>query len=319
MKGRQVRFILTWLTTLLILGALFWKIRPGAVARALSAVDLKFLLAALLLSAFNYLLVGAERCRRILRVLGCRISLSEAVLIRMGGAPIKGLLPAKSGELARIAYLKRCHDLPYSSGILSVLLGLLLSLLSCSAFILAGWILVVEVPAVRIVTLLFLVLLLPLVILALTRGGLRRTFSGALDRMRFGAASKFRNLLSVLKGDFRQEAAPIVLYSILLEGCKIANVFILFRALDIHIPFSIALFQIPLTVLAASLPITVGGLGTRETSTLILFSAYAPSADLVAASLSISLVNLFFPMILGLFFIRRFLDLLLADEKERIS
>ncbi len=316
MKGARIRLAVTWLITILILIALFWKIRPAEVVRALGDIDLGLLIAALLLSTVNHALVAAERLRRILQALGCRISLGEAILIRMGGAPIKGLLPVKSGELAKVLYLKRRHSFPYHSGILATALGYLISLLSFSLFILAGWALTVEEPPDRLSLGLALLIGLLLVTLVLARAPLGRAISRALRRIQSDTLSRILDLLSRQLEGLKREALRIGVYSILLEGCKVINAFIIFKALGMEVPFSVALFRIPLTIMAANLPITIAGLGTRETSTLILFSDYAPESILVAASLSTSMVNLFFPMLVGLVFTKRFLGRLLLEGEE---
>lgn len=316
MQGARIRLAVTWLITTLILIALFWKIRPTEVVRALRGIDVGLLLAALVLSTVNHALVAAERYRRIIQALGCRISLGEAILIRMGGAPIKGLLPVKSGELAKVLYLKRRHSFPYHSGILATALGYLISLLSFSLFILAGWVLAMDGPPNRFFFGLALIIGLPLVILVLARAPLGRAFSRFLRRTQSDTLSRIPEALSGQLEGLKREGVRISFYSILLEGCKVINAFIIFKALGMEVPFSVALFRIPLTIMAANLPITIGGLGTRETSTLILFSDYAPESILVAASLSTSMVNLFFPMMIGLLFTKRFLGRLLLGGEE---
>jgi uncharacterized protein (TIRG00374 family) len=58
-------------------------------------------------------------------------------------------------------------------------------------------------------------------------------------------------------------------------------------AMDIHLPFVFYLFSIPLIILISLLPISLGGLGVREATTVLVFSIGGISTN---PALAVSLV-----------------------------
>ena len=280
MRKRLIRFILTWVMTLGIVAVLFSRIAFSDVLAVLRQMDLRVLCLNLSISAIAHILVSPAKYRQILKLVGCRLSFTEVVLLRMGGVAFNGLTPFKVGEAGRIAYLKTRHGLSYSRSTLSVILWYLFSFAFLALVVLTGW-------------------LLP------QRGTL--TASAVLIALAAGA------LLVLVK---KREYLPLLIYSLIFEVLKVLNAFIVFRAFHIEVPFASFLFFMPFTMFIAFFPITFLGLGTRESAILFFFSGSASSETLVAGSLIISLVNRIFPLLLGVLFLKPFLDKLLRPIEK---
>jgi len=140
-KFKQFQPIITLIVSLLILTLLFAKIKLGETITAISFVDLKpFFLACFLSLTTNFLGI-TDKWRRILKELGYDISYQELLFPRIGSYAIRGILPLKSGELTRVAYLKKFHQVPLKTGVASAAIGLFLNIISLLPFIALGWLL----------------------------------------------------------------------------------------------------------------------------------------------------------------------------------
>lgn len=273
---------LTWAITIAIFIALFSRIEFSRVVEAIKGIDIALFSLSLLISLVAHISLSPERYREILKVFGCSLSFSEAFLLIMGSLPIRGVLPLRAGELSKVAYLKKVRNLSYSQGVKSVLLGYAMSALSLIFFILIGLALYYVVPFQRIY-------IVPL----------------------------FLILFILLAASWKVAIGRSFFYSLGFEGCKLFNTLLLFKALNIEVQYSIFLLFAPITFFVAYLPITFCGLGTRESAILLLFSGYAAADELLAGSLLVSFVNRLFPILLGLFFIKPFLNKLLAIDRTR--
>ncbi len=87
----------------------------------------------------------------------------------------------------------------------------------------------------------------------------------------------------------------------------VINQFLLFKALGVDVDFGLLMFAIPINRLITLIPISIGGIGLRETSLLVLLSSSGIMPTQIAAySLLKYSMNIFLPlMILGLISVKR--------------
>ena len=276
------KFIFSWLITIFIFIVLFYKIKFSAILDVLRQADTALIFLSILLSLIAHIVLAPARYREILKVFGCGLSFFETLILQMGSTPMKGIIPLKLGEVSRVTYLKNVHRVSVPRGTGSILLGYILSLSALTIFVYVGWF-------------------------------FRYLGSSAVAYIGFVClALLFAALVS------RVKSGPILLfYSLGFEGFKLLNALLIFKALHIAIPCSIFLLLAPVFIIIASLPITVWGLGARESVILLLFSRYATPEELLGGGLLVSFVNIFFPVVVGLFFIKPFLNRLLGIHKKK--
>lgn len=130
---------ITLLISLLILALLFSRIKTGKTLAAITLVNLKFFSLACFLSVLVNFFLITDKWRRILKVLGYKISYKNLLFARVGSYAIHGVLPLKSGEVSRIAYLKKFHRVPLKIGVASVVITLILNILALLIFMVWGW------------------------------------------------------------------------------------------------------------------------------------------------------------------------------------
>jgi len=289
----SLKFILVWFITITIFVFLLSKIEFTEVLRSVKEMDINMFVMAVILSFVAQMFFSVGKYREILRILGCRISFLETAVLRIGSLPLKGIFPLKIGELSRVAYLKSVNNLSYARGIGSVLISYCMSVFSLLVFILTGCLLSrFDLAGILYVAILFLSVSLVLVFF------LKKTDVS----------------LSIFT---LKRIGTILTLSLGFEGCKLLNTLLLFRSFGIDVSYGYFLIFASLTILIASLPITLWGLGIRASAVLYFFSGYASSAHLLGASILISFVNRIFPIILGLLFIIPFLDKLLIHRGRK--
>ncbi|MFH1996766.1 MAG: lysylphosphatidylglycerol synthase transmembrane domain-containing protein [Candidatus Omnitrophota bacterium] len=289
-----------WTTTLFALVILFTKIKPSMVLEVIVLADRPLLALSLAVSLGAHIIFAPIRFRAILRSFGCLIPLSEIIIFRMGSLPVKMIFPLRGEELSRVAYLRKIHrvSIPKAAG--AVIAGYLLNILILTAI-------VVGCSAAFDRTPLKLALFF---VLALCVTALPALFRSCIssERVKKALGPKWEKIRALRDITAPRTLVTLSIQSLCIELCKLLNTFLLFRALGVNIPPAEFLLRAPLTLIAAALPITLWGLGTRESSILLLFAGFASPEQLLGASLLISFVNSIFPVFVGLGFIKPFLD-----------
>jgi glycosyltransferase 2 family protein len=309
-----LRFVLTWLITIVIFAIIFSRIKLIDVIALIKQTQPVFFCAGILFSVVSHLLLSSMRYQKIVEVMGCRLSLSEAIVIRMGCNPIKGILPFRMGELAIAAYMKNKYNLSYARGLASISFGFIFSFIALAVFYSFGCIFYVNDRTQRMVlALLFLAILL--VVTPLSIRYIRQLLAWIFKKIR----KLPEESVSLIEQYDSRTTKIILLHSFGIEGFKLLIILILLKSLHINVPLATLLLFGSVTILAAYLPITYWGLGVRESAILILFSAYAPPDKLLAGSLLTTFVDSIFPSLLGLFFVKPFLNSLWGSEKEGIN
>lgn len=305
-----LRFALTWLLTIAIFVILFSRINFTDVIVLIQQTDIRFLGAGVLFSLLAHVVFSSARYQVVVRAMGYRIAFYEAVIIRMGCNPIKGILPFKMGELAIIAYMKKRHNLSYPQGFFSLLFGYVFSFIVLIIFYSCGGIFYFHDPSQRIIyAVVFLLILFFIIPLSLRQ----------IPRLITRAVTKYKKYpeewTSFIEQYDPKALHNIILHSVGIEGSKLLIIFVLLKSLSIEIPLEALLLLGSATILAVYLPITYWGLGIRESAILLLFSGYAVPEKLLAGSLLITFVDGILPVLLGLFFVKPFLNNLWEDKK----
>lgn len=129
---------ITLLVSLLILALLFSKIKLKETLTAVSLANFRFFILACFFSILVNFFWITDKWKRILKVLGYGVSYKSLLFVRVGSYAIRGVLPLKSGEVSRIAYLKKFHKVPLKAGVASVAITLVLNILALLIFMAWG-------------------------------------------------------------------------------------------------------------------------------------------------------------------------------------
>ncbi len=289
--------------TLFVFWLLLREARLEVIMRAIRSAAPFGFSAACALSLIGSAGIGSLRFRESIAVMGTHLSLREAFLIKMGSQPLSLLPYGKVNLLAQVCYLKRCRDVPLFSGAQYMLFGLWMNYCALSLIVVAGLFLAREeaaaLPLRHAFALAgFLVLcLVPFFMVPLRR------FSWAQKYLVFPKAGLKAYL--ALAG-----------YSLLFQGLPILVFVLLARSINVPIPLYSAFLFVPLVTLISAVPVTVAGLGVRESSVIYFYQAYGSKEELLALGILFSFSEYLLPALFGLFFARGFLGHMVLPAKE---
>ncbi len=308
-RGRRVcQFALSWLLTIILFVVIVSRIKISEVLLGLSQADIQYVMAAVLFSLLAHLLFSSARYQEIAHAMGKQISFFEAVLIRMGCNPIKGIFPLKIGELAIVAYMKKKHHLSYPGGFFSIFVGYPFSLIVLLFFYAVGGMLYFPDIHQKV---LFLFLCFAALMLALPSSLNQMTL------LLIQWIGKFKNFPSEEKNFLEEmhrleKTRNIMACSLGIEGFKLLIIYALLKSLGVNVSAAVLLLFGSLTIMAVYLPFTYWGLGVRESAVIFLFSGQAEPEKLFAAGLMTTFIDGILPVLLGLFFVQPFVRVMLG-------
>ncbi|MFH1469535.1 MAG: lysylphosphatidylglycerol synthase transmembrane domain-containing protein [Pseudomonadota bacterium] len=297
------RYLLPAGFALLLLILLVDQVAWPALMAALHAVHparLAGATALLLVARYGFQL---DRWGRTLSALGCRLRAGDLLRIGLASGSLQLGTPGKLGTVLVAAAFERGGRLDAPAVLSSMALPSLHSgimLLALAPLGLGLW----EAPGA-------VAALLPtgtpsrwgLVAgagaLVLGVAALVRAF-GARSAPRRGPLAWTRGLAAVFLRIPPGIQVALFLYSAFCFLLEVAAVGLLLRACGVTPPLPLLVGGICLVLLVANLPVSLGGLGTREAATLVLFAAYGAPATLLAAGLLWSVLFYLLPIALGL-------------------
>ncbi|MCX5666921.1 MAG: lysylphosphatidylglycerol synthase transmembrane domain-containing protein, partial [Candidatus Omnitrophica bacterium] len=233
-----------------ILWILFLRIDARKVASLIIESDLALVLLAVFISLSVNIFLGAVKWQSILRGLGYTLPFREVFNIRSGCLPLKVIFPLKSSELLKAFYLKKTGGIPASRAASSIILDKTLNILATLAIFLIG-LLVADIELPRLLPVSAL-LLITLFLFWAPAQELVIKLAGSMH-------PKLRELSGQLLSAFREIKAGKKLYlialSLVYQMSEAVNVYVLFKAMSIPVPFASILVFVPLVMTADNIPI----------------------------------------------------------------
>lgn len=300
--------VLVLLLTITIFIFLFSKIDFLEIIKIFKKVNLILLSLSICISFFNNLFLSADMWKRILKYLGCNISLKEAVFIMMASYSFKVLLPMKSGEFIKASYLKKQKNFSLKKGYASILFDIILNMGALLSLISVG-IVFLKINFSNIFFIIIMGLIFSFIIFFCLKTTQNFIFS-ILKKIHLEFYSKLKTLCAFEIITYKKQFY-LVLYAFLMQLIMLTNYYILSRVLNLNIPFYQIIIVFPLIIIISFIPITISGLGIREGLVILLFSQFASFQSLLSFGILISFVEYILPAFVGLFFVKPFLSKLL--------
>jgi uncharacterized protein (TIRG00374 family) len=238
----------------------------------------------------------------ILSEMGHVIPITRLTVARMGAQPLKVIIPFRGGEAFRALWLRSAYQVPFASGLASVLFDLFLVALAQAVFLGIGLGLAqggATVPVVPTLTVVFLVV-------ALAARPIHRFGLAVLRRIRPTFADRVEPLVFGFLRFPMSRKLRLVAIALLVELCECLSLFACFLLVGADVPLAAVFTRIPFIVAATLIPVTIGGFGTRELAVVLLFRDYAPAEVLTGAAILFTFIEFVLPALLGLVATRRF-------------
>jgi uncharacterized membrane protein YbhN (UPF0104 family) len=293
-RRRWIEQSLAALCTVVVLGWVFSRVDLGRVSTALGHADPATLVAIAVFATLVNTLESAEGFRRALAVHGARVGYVAALKATVGNLAIFSAMPAGSGNLGRVLYLNRHHDVALGRGVAASATLLWLKLCTLFALSVLGASLTGSTELLRIAA--------PGLALSLALGMMASRLARLWLTRR---GTRGHALASALAEPSKPDALALALatvHAFILVLAEAAVFVWLLRAFGQSVPLAVVLARFPLVVIGSKVPITLMGLGTREALAVWLFSGWGPPESLLATTLSLSAVEQLLPAALGSLF-----------------
>ena len=283
--------------TIAIFYLIFTKIDFYSVVEVLSHANLFYLFIALLL-LFVIILIIAKRWQTILETMGYNFQYKECFNLIMAAFPLTSITPSKSGDVIKAYYLK--DKIPASKTVGSVITERMFDVLTLVLFSLIGMTFCKNYELAGVA---FAILVCIIAIFLLMRAG----FNFRLP-IKSSWNEKIQNLIlstKLLTKDNKKAFFFILSYSILIWFISIVQTVMFFYALGINVPLLFTIANIPIAIFIGLVPVTLGGMGTRDAAIIFLFSEYATSSELLGVGILFSVFRYWLISLIGIPFMRK--------------
>lgn len=286
----QILFLLA--VTLLIFYLIFRKIDYLLLKEVFLNAKWYYLILAILVIVLAPVF-SAKRWQIILKAIDHDISFRDSFKIIMAAFPASAVTPAKVGDLIKAHYLKDKVPVTQTMGAVVTERFIDIFVLASYSFVGAAFLghkLIMSIS-------LFIIFLAPLSFLVVNKIKLP---PGKWQQ-------RIENFLSVSKVFISQpqKLLPILFLSIIFWSMNIFEAKILFLALGVNVPLFYVAAAFPLAIFIGLLPITIAGMGTRDSAIIYFFSAFGSTSVSLGVGLLYSLFAYWLVALIGLPFMKR--------------
>ncbi len=282
------------LLTILIFYILSLKISISGSIKIIFESNYSYLFLSFI-TLFTVMILLIVRWLFIIKTISVKFTFKDAMISLMASLPLNSILPSKLGDFFKAFYFK-------SAGITKILGSIfterLFDLITLVILFLFASIFLKNIVLIIVALVAFLFLLiLTLVLLLLS------------DTRLFKKYTLLQNLLYSIYWIISRPKKTLILlfWSFSCWFFSLLQIYFLFLALSIHVELIYFVYAIILSIFISMIPITIAGMGTRETAIIILFSALASKEALLAAGLLFSFSRYILLAIAGLPFLVYFI------------
>jgi len=215
----------------------------------------------------------------------------------MAALPLTSITPSKSGDVIKAYYLK--DKIPASKTIGSVITERMFDVLTLVLFSLIGMTFCKKYE-LAFIALIILICIIAIFLLARAGFDFRLPIKSSWNE-------KIQNLILSMKLLTKDKRAffYIFSYSILIWFISIVQAVMFFYALGINVPLLFTIANIPIAIFIGLVPVTLGGMGTRDAAIIFLFSEYATPSELLGVGILFSVFRYWLISLIGIPFMRK--------------
>lgn len=297
-KKKIVRSVTMILVTVGIFIVLFANINIRDVYTAFLSTK-RWVLIILFCLVIPFFMFKSYRWYIILKSMGYHISLKNAIYITIAAFPFLAITPSNTGDLVKGYFLK--NKIPATITFGSVITEKMLDLVSLCILVLIGLTFFYMNKVYLIMTL--------LVLTGLTGLFLSTKLNIKIPNEKWN--EKFQNIVLSMKTIMKKPKTFffLIMYSFLTWVAGIVQIYLFFIAFSVKVPLIAIIALMPIAILISQIPITLGGLGTRESAIIVLFSKYANASALLGVGILFSFFRCLLPALIGLLFVKGVNDL----------
>lgn len=282
--------------TFVIFYVIFNKIDFFSMVNVLARANLWYLFIAFLLTSLLSIII-AKRWKIILKAMGYNVRYLECFCMVMGTHPLASVTPSKSGDLVKAYYIK--DKIPISKTVGSVLtekaLDVFILLLLCLiglAFYPRSWMLIIAVIIIIGIIVFFVLSHLDVNL------PIKKSWNNKLQNMLLSTRALTKD---------KKRFFVVAIDTFTLWFIAIIQTAIFFFALGIDVPLLFTMANIPIAIFVGMIPVTLGGMGTRDCAIILLFSNYGNPSELLSVGILFSLFRYWLLSLMGIPFMLKLL------------
>lgn len=289
----QLRGAALLVLTAAIFALLFRQIDVTTVLTVLGTLSARAWLVAFLLT-LTFPVLSALRWRLTLRAIGHQVPFRRCLTIILGVSPVSAIAPSKAGDLLKaISFRGEIGILEVSGTVLveRALDVIVLAALATGGALLVGQALIAKLAALIAGAGVVTLLLVPVLAPSVRRPALR---------------DKLHRALAVVTGLRARPATAVgvVAYTVANWLASVAQTAVLLEAVGARTPFALTLAVLPIAIFIGLIPVTLGGMGTRDAALVGLLAPTASAPQALAVGLLYSFFGYWLLALLGLPFVR---------------
>ncbi len=277
-----MKFLLPFFVTFVILFLIFSRIDYGEIEKVFVKSDKGVILLAIAVFFLN-LLVPALRWKSIMKLMGYNIEYKTVLKNYLANIPLAKVSPLNSGDLARAFYLK--DEMPIGKNIGVVFLENCVDILTLALLTMVSGLLLKIKVAIIAGTVIFLPTLLFVLLLPFLAKKLPLKSEKWKKRL-----TDLTSAVTLLKKPC--SVFLIGFYTFLMWFMALICFKIIFYAYGINLSFAEVLARQPIAIFFGLLPITISGVGIRESTMLFLYRNLAAAPVILATGLTYSFLTI---------------------------
>lgn len=291
---KLVKLLLFLAVTLLIFYLIFQKIDYVSLKEVFLNAKWPYLATGALIIVSTQI-ISAKKWQAVLRAMDYSLSFRDSFKIIMAASPVSAVIPAKAGDLVRAYYLK--DKIPASrvaGGVVAerfIDIAILAFYSFLGALFLKNWVIgSISLSVIFSIPVFFLVV---------------NKIKLPLGKWR----ERIESFLHVSNIFIREpkKLLPILFYGLILWLAPILTAKMFFLALGASVPLLYVAAAFPLAIFISLLPITIAGMGTRDSAIIYLFSQFASTPVCLGVGLLYSFFAFWFLALIGLPFMKKVL------------
>jgi len=295
-RNSIVKAIIFGLITLMIFLFLFSRLNISKTAETFQQSS-KPLLLLVILMTFLLPLIMARRWQFTLRAMGFSMPFAESLRITMAVWPLNSILPSKAGDALKAYCIK--DKIPVTRSLGTILTERIFDL---SILILYSAASLLFLSELRLMLIPLSVLAAIIIIISVSALNIRLPIK---DKWQVRISNIFFSLKTFSRN--KRLFAGIALMSFLLWTTIFIQTKLAFTALNISLPLIAILAYWPLSILTGMIPVTIAGMGTRDSAIILFFSRFASPEQLLSVAILYSFTGYWLLSAIGLPFMKRYI------------
>lgn len=291
--NKTIKQLVLALITIIIFVILFSTINFQDAIRILKQANWVYLVYAAILSLL-FPVLCAIRWHYIVLRLGTNLGIWQSYKLIMAAWPLSTVTPAKSGDLVKVLFLKNVLSYSHTTGV--VLAERIVDVFCLAALALLGGLVIQEPIAI----------FFGAFVLACCIAGVALLNTSFVNFIPKKYQTLFQNVIAASQHIYSHLPTLVLVLAItsLNWYLSILQTWLAYKALGVTMPQWYMVAILPVTIFVGLLPITIAGMGTRDSAIIYLFLPYASKEASLAVGILYSIFGYWLLTLLGMPFMK---------------